>query len=402
MQTPRERLLKVLNGETPERLPWFGDLSYWHYFMSIRGKLDKKYIGAEGLLKLHKDLGPGFYYPGYYPYTPIYKNCEITEVEKNIGISSSFYKGTAYSDTIYQGYKKGIRKIKDTANNDHIREVVTPLGSIKERWLYAESSLSWAPSEYFIKSASDLIILDYWLKNTSFEPEYEQLSVMKDLIGDWGCIVCNLNKSPLMDLIHWYAGIVTAINIMVDNRKEFIDIIKILEIKAEETTKIALGSPADFMLVPDNLHSDLVGKNLFEEFLRPYYMKYSNNAKKAGKYSSIHMDGGLKGLLKEISKINFSVIEAMTPKPAGDLSLDEIDDYVTSDSVIWGGIPGVLFTPSCSDEDFEEFVIKVIRKMTTRPGYVLGIADQIPPDGIIERVKKVTELVEKYGIYKNN
>jgi len=388
MQTPRARLLKVLNGEKPERLPWFGDLSYWHYFMSIRGKLDKKYIGAEGLLKLHKDLGPGFYYPGYYPYTSIYKNCEVTEVEKNIGISSSFYKGTAYSDTIYQGNKKGIRKIKDKTNNDHIREVITPLGSIKERWLYAESSLSWSPSEYFIKSAGDLKILDYWLKSTSFEPEYDQLIVMKDVVGDWGCIVCNLNKSPLMDLIHWYAGIVTAINTMVDNRKEFTDIIKTLEIKAEETTKIALKSPSDFMLIPDNLHSDMVGENLFEEFLKPYYKKYSDSAKKAGKYSSIYMDGGLKGLLKEISEINFSVIEAMTPKPAGDLSLDEFEDYVSSDSVMWGGIPGVLFTSSCSDEDFKNFVIKVIKKMTSKPRYVLGIADQIPPDGIIERIYK--------------
>ena len=68
---------------------------------------------------------------------------------------------------------------------------------------------------------------------------------------------------------------------------------------------------------------------------------------------------------------------------------------------MWGGIPGILFTPAISDEDFEEFVTAVIEKMVTRPKYVLGIADQIPPDGIIERVKKVTELVDKYGIYKD-
>jgi hypothetical protein len=37
--------------------------------------------------------------------------------------------------------------------------------------------------------------------------------------------------------------------------------------------------------------------------------------------------------------------------------------------------------------------------MTQKPQYVLGIADQIPPDGLIERIERVTELVEKYGKY---
>ena len=205
-----------------------------------------------------------------------------------------------------------------------------------------------------------------------------------------------------MDIIHWYAGIMTTINIMSDNKKVFKDIIQVLEDKAEEVVEIALKSPADFLLIPDNLHSDLVGKNLFEEFLKPHYEKQNRKIKESGKYSSIHMDGGLKGLLREISKIDFTVIEAITPKPLGDLSLEEIKDYVTSKSIIWGGIPGVLFTPSTSDEEFEKFVVSVIKQMVSKPQYILGIADQIPPDGIIDRIKKVTELVEKYGVYKNN
>lgn len=39
--------------------------------------------------------------------------------------------------------------------------------------------------------------------------------------------------------------------------------------------------------------------------------------------------------------------------------------------------------------------------MTEEPKYVFGIADQIPPDGIIERVGRVSDLVEKYGLYKD-
>jgi len=399
MQGPRTRFLKIASGEIPDRLPWFADLSYWHYVMTLKGEIDKKYKGPEGLLELHKDLGAGFYYPGYYPFKYIYDGLQVTEVEKNIGIDSFFYKGTAYVDTIYKGEKENTLTIRDKSNNDLIREVTTPIGKISERWTYSAPSISWAPKEYFVKSVDDLKILEYWVNHTSYEPDFTQLAAVKDMVGDQGLIVINQNKSPLMDLIHWYAGTITTIYLMYDHKKIFNGIIGTLKNKADEALEIGLGSPGDIVILPENLHSDLVGKNLFEAFLRPSYEEWNKKIKASGKYSSIHMDGGLKGLLAKISSVDFSIIEAITPKPAGDLSIDEIGDHVKSDSIMWGGIPGVLFTPSCSDEEFEKFVIGIIRKMTSKPQYVLGIADQIPPDGIIERIKLVTDLVQKYGEY---
>lgn len=402
MQKLRTRLFKILNGETPDRLPWYGDLSYWHYAMSMKGALGKRYDGLEGLLTLHKELGVGHYYPGYSPYTPVYKNCKVTEVERNVGSYSTLYKNTAYMDTVYRGKDKNTTVIKNSSNNDLIREVITPIGSIKEIWTYFPESFSWATREFFVKSADDLKVLKYWIGNTDYRPDYEQLNIAKDLVGEQGCVVCHQNKSPLMDLIHWYAGIITTMNIMIDNRKEFDEIIKILQNKADQAAEIALGTPADIILVPENLHADLVGKNLYKEFLKESYEKWNKDIKDSGKYSSIHMDGTLKNLLGEISEVNFSIIEALTPKPLGDLSIGEFENYIKSDSVMWGGIPGVMFTDLYNDEDFENFVLGVIEKMTTKPKYVLGIADVIPPNGIIDRVKKVTELVEKYGIYKTD
>ena len=52
-----------------------------------------------------------------------------------------------------------------------------------------------------------------------------------------------------------------------------------------------------------------------------------------------------------------------------------------------------------SDNKFEEYVLKVIKVMISEPRYVLSIADQLPPDGEIDRVRVVSELVEKHGSY---
>ncbi|MCL5069523.1 MAG: hypothetical protein M1308_01280, partial [Actinobacteria bacterium] len=206
-------------------------------------------------------------------------------------------------------------------------------------------------------------------------------------------------KSPLMQMIVLYAGITNTINLMLDNKRLFDETILSLEGKADEAAELTLNSPAEFIMIPENLSSIVIGKKLFEEYLRPYHEKWNKKIRARGKYSFIHFDGCLRGLLKEVASEAIFCNEAMTPEPGGDLPVEEFSKYVDSDSIMWGGLPGILFVPSVNDDDFEKYVLKVIRLMTSEPRYVLGIADQIPPDGIIERVKKVTELIEKYAIY---
>jgi hypothetical protein len=41
----------------------------------------------------------------------------------------------------------------------------------------------------------------------------------------------------------------------------------------------------------------------------------------------------------------------------------------------------------------------MIEIMVKEPRYVLGVADQVPPDGLEDRVRRVGELVELYGRY---
>jgi len=94
------------------------------------------------------------------------------------------------------------------------------------------------------------------------------------------------------------------------------------------------------------------------------------------------------------------VLEALTPHPVGDLKFEDLAGFVgESKSIIWGGIPGVYFTECVSNEEFEKHVIHVLSIMVKEPRYVLGVADQVPPDGIESRVRRVAELVEKYGKY---
>lgn len=389
--TIRERIYSILKGKIPDRLPWCADLAYWYFSRVKKGNLKDNYKGIDGIFNLHKDLNVGFYMSHFEPYIPVYKNCKVTEVERDIdGYKdyTPFYRGS----TVIKGNKK---------NEDIIREVSTPIGTIKEIWPYATKSFTWAPKKHFINTAKELEVFKYWIKNTNYKPDYEHAHEVKELLGGQGAILCYQPRSPLMQLIVLYAGIFNTINLMMDHKKLFSETIKILEYKSDEAAEITINSPAEFIMVPDNISSDIVGENLYELYLRPYHEKWNKKIKAYNKYSFVHMDGYLKGLLTQVSRINFSVIEALTPKPVGDLEITEFSELVRSDSIMWGGIPGVIFTSMFDDEKFEKYVKKVIKIMVSKPKYVLGIGDQIPPDGIIERIKIVSDLVERYGIYRN-
>jgi len=88
----------------------------------------------------------------------------------------------------------------------------------------------------------------------------------------------------------------------------------------------------------------------------------------------------------------------MTPAPVGDVPIGEWAALAGhAPTVLWGGLPGVYFTDHVGDEEFERHARAVLDVMREEPRYVLGVADQVPPDGLESRVRRVAELVEKWG-----
>lgn len=362
----RKRTLNILNKEKTEMVPWLGDLSYWINYLKISGNLSEKYKG-NGMYQLYRDIGVGFYLQGYSPFKCIYED--------------------------------GVKVSEKKDGDIRITTVETPVGTIREVWKYLPESYTWGPLEHFVKGVNDLKVVRYWYENTSYQPDYQRASDRYELAGDNGLVLCYLPRSPFMQMVAELAGIEATTYALLDDEDEFEVTIGVLRRKADEAAGIALASPAECLMIPENLSSEVVGKKFFENYMRDYEECWNKKIKESGKYSFVHMDGTMKGLIKEVSSTGFTVLEALTPSPVGDIPFDEIHRWVSEDTVIWGGLPGVFFTDIISDSDFDRFVISIIEVMKREPRYVLGVADQIPPYSRWERIKRVSELVEKFGRY---
>ena len=89
----------------------------------------------------------------------------------------------------------------------------------------------------------------------------------------------------------------------------------------------------------------------------------------------------------------FDAVEALTPKPAADLEIEEIRDLAGNDTVIlWGGLPGIMFAPPYTWEQMATHVRRVRESWGDRP-FVWGVGDQVPPDGDIEFCRRIAQFV---------
>jgi hypothetical protein len=195
------------------------------------------------------------------------------------------------------------------------------------------------------------------------------------------------------------AGITTVSYAIADAPDEFEETFCALKNSWDKACEIAVNSPAECLMIPENLSSESVGKKYFKRWVQPFDQYWTGRIREAGKYSFIHIDGTLRGLIRECSQTGFNVLEAVTPGPVGDIEPEELHNWVEPGVIIWGGIPGVYFTDLISDEEFDAYVIRVLNVWKSEPRYVLGVADQVPPLSRPERIARVAPLVEKYGRY---
>jgi uroporphyrinogen-III decarboxylase len=365
--SPRDRILCILEGKQPDQVPWFGDLDYWANSLIKRGIMPEGFILSDDYIRWHRKLGVGFYLQGYFPYRQILLNCTVNEWN--------------------EGHK-------------HFKKIVTPVGTVRECWEYIPTSFSDAPVEHFMKSGADIPVLKYIYENTRFEPDYYIANLRKQQVGDQGVVLCYLPKSPFMHLMALEAGVMTVTMAALTLPDEFMDLLDTMKKAFDQAAQISVDSPAEVLMIPENLSSEMVGPDLFKLYMYDYQKEWTGKIKEAGKFSFIHIDGTLGGLLQHEASVGFTVLEALTPYPVGDMKFEDLPGLVgDSKSILWGGIPGSYFTDCVSEEEFERHVKYLLSIMTKEPRFVLGVADQVPPDGFERRVKRVSELVNEFGKY---
>ena len=67
--------------------------------------------------------------------------------------------------------------------------------------------------------------------------------------------------------------------------------------------------------------------------------------------------------------------------------------------IIFGGVPSVILEEPFTDEQFEQYMDGLFRVIAPGKAFILGIADNAMPGAKIERIRRITQVVEQRGTY---
>jgi len=365
----QERLLAVLGKDTPDRTPWFGDLTYWLFSMKERGILPDKYQGDDGNIAFHRDHGVG----------------------------ACFDYSVSLWETTYTG---GVEYIETQNGDAKTFEFKTPLGSLTSRQKYLRDSYSWAYTEHYVKDFEDLKRMLYIHEHTVFKSNVKRFEKITTLWGGDGLLTVTppISASPLQKLLARWAGVETTINLIIDYDDTFEKICEDIQNTEDAAFDIIAASDAKYVEFAENLSSEVTGRAFFERFNQPYYERRTTEMHEAGKFCGIHIDGSLEPCLGMLKDCGFDVAEGITPAPCGNVEPEKLREIAGDGIALWGGLPGPVFSDIYTDDQFDEYVKRILKLFPPGSGFVLGVGDQVPPNCVPDRVKRVRSIIDTYSV----
>lgn len=366
--TERERLLKVLNGETPDRVPWFADLGHW--FKAESGQqwdLFKISNCTKEIADLHREVKAGWY-------------IEVGSLHEEY-------------------YEDGVVREKELIGDRAVERYLTPIGEINMERRWNPVSFSWDISKLMVENMNDLKILLYAIERKKFAPKYENWENMEQIGGDVGLGFPGIGYTGLGSLMSYYMGVQNTIYALYENPEIMEKYIKTFNKKHLELVDLTCKSPAPHFIFGDNLSGDVQPPDIFREYSFNHYKAIAEHYHRVGKTVSTHIDGMINGVIGICAEAGIDVADACTPKPTGDLTPLEIRVQAGNNMILMGGISPTMWLPGTSEKDFIAHVREWLdlRKISSR--LVQSAGDQVPPGTELKRIKLVYDLVEEYGRY---
>ncbi|MFX0059912.1 MAG: hypothetical protein ACFE85_19275 [Candidatus Hodarchaeota archaeon] len=285
-------------------------------------------------------------------------------------------------------------KRKRGQKRDEIMQIYkTPLGKLKKVSAIG-GGLGEHLIEYPIKTVDDFKIMKYILDNTQLSFSDKNYKKGEDLFGDRGVLSTYLWHSPYQKLVTEYLGFSQTILFLKRYKRQTEEFMIFLEQWDNKMYELFARSPLKIINFGENIDANLSPPPYFETYLIPYYKKRLNQLRKAGKFCHIHIDGSLRDLLPYLSELPFDGYEALTAQPQGDVSIEEIKNAI-EDKILLDGIPSILFLPEYSISYVEEYTNKVLELFS--PNLILGISDELSPNGDIKKVEIISKIVENFN-----
>ncbi len=366
--TPRERMEAVLQGRPTDAMAWCGDMTYWHASHAEMGDLPERWQGRDGLHRLNQELGLSEYVPG----------CTGGDTVEGDGVERNFKIDGKRRVTRWQ----------------------TPVGALRETQEYSTDSFSWGYTEHAVKTVDDLRVVRYIYESRRFIPAPERFGREDAKYAAYGMGPTHAAgpPTPISELNKSWIGVMDLTYLLMDAPDEMRLTLDAIGAFNDEVYRRMADAPPSVVMINENLSATTMG-GYFDEFIAPYVRRWTAWLREGGHISMLHNDGTLRGTLEKLGPAGVDCIDSVVPRPVGDVEISDLRKMAGEEVILIGGLPGAMFAPPFTARDIEKQVKEIILCHRDTNKFIFGVADQVPPNGDLNLVRLVGDLIEKFGRY---
>ncbi|NPV09065.1 MAG: hypothetical protein HPY83_14010 [Anaerolineae bacterium] len=362
--TGRERILAALRFQEVDHVPWAPRWDLWYNAARLDGRLPERYRGWS-----------------------------MYDVARDLGMSIKGYGLRPFWEEV-----RGMDLHTSTRGDEVLREYRTPHGELTqvERRTpeLAAAGVRGRVVKEWITGREDYDAALYLVEHTHIVPQHEEVAAELRAIGEDGVLLAFVRHAPAHLVMREFTGYEGFYYQMQDNPDRLELLIAALDEQQKQVEKVAIDSPAQVIEYDGNYDGGLTPPPIYRRYFLPAHCRLTEAAHQAGKLVATHVDGRNDGLLELILQSGFDIGEAFTPPPMTNLGIADSRRVWGNRVAIWGGLAAIAFSPQFSEEEFEHHVRRALDEGGR--GLVLGTGDNVPTDGLLERVRRVPHIIAEW------
>jgi hypothetical protein len=269
--------------------------------------------------------------------------------------------------TAHEWYEDGLRTVRETAR--------TPLGEVSAVRKVDPHYGSWWQVDFYVKRPEDYRVVQFMVNDTVYVPNYDEFQLAQERWGRDGYVFASTGYSPMNHMLYRLLGVERFGLDMYEYPDEFFSLHETLRRKQRELFRVCAESPAELIQYGGNIHQDMLGRRRFEQYYVPCFDEFADAMHEVGKLSLCHMDAPMNTLAPALAKTRMDVVEAFTPAPDGDMTVQEARD-AWPDKVLWINFPSsVHLEPR---DAIQRETLHILHEAAPGDRFLMGITEDIP------------------------
>jgi hypothetical protein len=303
----------------------------------------------------------------------------------------------AASAGLHYYYTKTVETFERPIDRNHTELITkTEKGVLKTIYQIVPGGMGYADNkrivEFPVKTVEDLKILTHLVNHFNAVAIPELFEEAANRVGKRAAPTVFLSSTGFTDLIKRHAGLLNTYYLLNDYPYEFNQYMEACDERDMRIAREALKLPCRIFNLGDHVTNEFTPPPILKKYVIPRWKKISQLMTENNRFVHSHWDGNSRLILPYLKESGLHAVEALTPEPMCDMTLEEIKQ-ATEGMVVLDLIPAIFFLPSYPLKKLLSFTEKVIEMFV--PRLILGVSDEISPPGEIERIEAISELIDK-------